>query len=211
MARVIVVIVLRQLLLEEAVVQAGEALAMTGLVAGHLVDGVMDGVKVLRLGEFGDAELVLAGACLGGHAFLKVGLGVPYDLTQQFGELGGMLGLLKGVALEGLGNLGITLTVGLARHGKIHAHLRAFALEVCLESGEDFGVNALGNTDDVLGGIGYFLVLLEFLELLGGLFTLRTFLRGCVTLVYITAHGTDPFFSHNSQLVVSIDLVKLNR
>ena len=96
------------LLLEEAVVQAGEALSVTGLVAGHLVNGVVDGIEVLGLGELGDAELVLTCASLGCHAFLKVGLGIPNYLTQELGELGGMLGLLKGVALEGLGYLGLT-------------------------------------------------------------------------------------------------------
>ena len=172
-------------------------MAVASLVACHLVNGVVDGVKVLGLGELGDAELVLACAGLGCHALLEVGLGVPNDLAQELGELGGVLGLLKCVALEGLGYLGISLTVGLAGHGQIHADLGAFALEVCLESGKDFGVNALGDTDDVLGGIGYFLVFLEFLELLGGLFTLRTFLGGRVALMYVTAHGADPFLCHN--------------
>ena len=185
------------LLLEEAVVQACEALSVTGLVACHLVNGVVDGIQVLGLSQLGNAGLVLTGTSLGSHAFLKVGLGVPNHLAQQFGEPGGMLSLLKGIALEGLGNLGIALTVGLARHRQIHAHLGTFALEIGFQSLKDFGVNALGNADNVLGGIGYFSFLLEFLELLGGLFTLRTFLGGCVTLVYITANGADPFFSHN--------------
>ena len=110
-------------LLEEAVVQAGEALAVASLVTGHLMNGVVDGVQVLGLGQLGDAELVLAGASLGGHTLLEVGLGVPNYLAQQLGKFGGMLGLFKGVALEGLGNLGIALTVGLARHGQVHAHL----------------------------------------------------------------------------------------
>ena len=60
------------LLLEVAVVETLEALAVTGLVLGHLVDGVVDGVEVEFLGAACDAHLVLVGACLGGHALQKV-------------------------------------------------------------------------------------------------------------------------------------------
>ena len=36
--------------------QALESLAVTGLVAGHLVDGVVDGVEIELLGELGELE-----------------------------------------------------------------------------------------------------------------------------------------------------------
>ena len=62
------------------------------------MNGVVDGIKVLGLGEFGDAELVLTGSSLGVHAFLQIGLGVPHDLAQQLGELGCVLGLFPGPA-----------------------------------------------------------------------------------------------------------------
>jgi len=54
---------------------------------------------------------------------------------------------------------------------------------VCPQSSEDFGVNALGDTNDVLGGIVHLGIFLEFLELLGGLFALRTFLGRGVTII----------------------------
>ena len=82
---------------------------MTGFVLGHLVHGVVYGVEVLLLGQTRQAHLVLAGAALGVHALLEVGLGVPDDLADQLGELRGVLGLLPCVALVSLGNLGITL------------------------------------------------------------------------------------------------------
>ena len=39
--------------------QALEGLAVTGLVAGHLVDGVVDGVQVQLLGLLGQLELAV--------------------------------------------------------------------------------------------------------------------------------------------------------
>ena len=87
------------LLLEEAVVETLEALAVTGFVLGHFVYGVVDGVEVELLGACCDAHLVLVGAGLCGHTLFKVGLGVPYMLAEEFGKLGGVLGFLVCVAL----------------------------------------------------------------------------------------------------------------
>ena len=47
-------------LAEVALQQALESLAMAGLVAGHLVHGVMDGVQVQLLGLLGQLELAVA-------------------------------------------------------------------------------------------------------------------------------------------------------
>ena len=82
---------------------------MTGLVLGHLVDGVVDGVIAELLGADRDGELALAGAALGLHALLDIGLGVPYHLAEEFGDAGGVVGLFESIALEGVGNLGIAL------------------------------------------------------------------------------------------------------
>ena len=46
-----------RLLAEVAVQQASESLAVAGLVAGHLMDGVVDGVQVELLGLLGQLEL----------------------------------------------------------------------------------------------------------------------------------------------------------
>ena len=70
---------------------------MAGLVPGHLVDGVMDGVQIVLLGQLGQLELAQGGAVLGLDPHLQVLLGgVGHDLAQQLGELGGVLGLLIG-------------------------------------------------------------------------------------------------------------------
>ena len=74
--------------------QALEGLAVTGLVPGHLMHGVVDGVQVQLLGLLGQLELAGGGAVLGVNAHLQVLLGgVGYDLAQQLGKLGGVLGL----------------------------------------------------------------------------------------------------------------------
>ena len=52
-------------LLEVTLQQALECLAVTGLVPGHLMDGVMDGVQVQGLGLLSQLELAGGGAVLG--------------------------------------------------------------------------------------------------------------------------------------------------
>ena len=141
-----------ELFLEITVEEAFEALAMTCLVLSHLVNGVVDGIPILSLGILGDAELILAGTSLSVHALLEVGLGIPDYVTKQLSELGSMLSLLPGIALEGIGHLGITLAIGLTAHRQIHTYLGALARKVGIEILDHFLVNAifLGNTDDML-------------------------------------------------------------
>ena len=55
-------ILLDFLLAEVALQQAFESLAVTGLVAGHLMHGVVDGVQVQLLGQLGQVELALGRA-----------------------------------------------------------------------------------------------------------------------------------------------------
>ena len=107
---------------------------MTSLILGHLMNGVMDCIPVLGLGGLGNLQF--AGTCsvLSFHTFLKIGLGIPNNLTQQFCKAGGMISLLKSVTLECLGNLGVALSVSLTAHGQIHTHLTAFTGE-CSEVG----------------------------------------------------------------------------
>ena len=50
-------LIIRFGLAEVALQQALESLAVTGLVAGHLVNGVVDGVQVELLGLLGQLEL----------------------------------------------------------------------------------------------------------------------------------------------------------
>ena len=185
------------LVAEVALEESFEAAAVTGLVAGHFVHGVVDGVEVQLLGALGDAGLVLTGAALGVHTLLEVGLRVPYHIAEQFGELRSVLGLFPGIALEGLGYFGITLAVGLAAHGQIHAHLGALAHEVVVEVFDHFLVAALGHADFVLGHEGETALLGEFLELGGGN-AAHGALFGCVVaFVNVTANGADEFLFHD--------------
>jgi hypothetical protein len=59
-------------LAEVALQQALESLAVAGLVASHLVDGVVDGVQVQLLGLLGQVKLAGGGAVLGIDAQLQV-------------------------------------------------------------------------------------------------------------------------------------------
>ena len=66
-----------------ALEQAGESLAVAGLVASHLVHGVVDGIKASGLGTLGKIGLAGGGTVLGLNAHLEVLLGgVGHDLAQ---------------------------------------------------------------------------------------------------------------------------------
>ena len=67
-----------------------------------------------------------------------------------------MIGLLVGVALVCLSDLGIALTLSHTGHCQIHADLAALALEVGAQAIDDLLRNALSLADahDVLGDIG---------------------------------------------------------
>ena len=160
--------------------------------------GVVHGVEVLLLGHAGQAHFVLAGAALGVHALVEVGLGVPDHLADQFGELRGVLGLLPGVTFVSLGDLGITLAVGLTAHRQIHAHLGALAHEMILETFPKFLAGALAVADLVYRHeIQVAFGLNEFYELLLAYLAHRA-LVGCLgTFVNVTAYGTTPFLCHN--------------
>ena len=55
-----------------ALEQAGESLAVAGLVASHLVHGVVDGIEAGGLGTLGKIGLAGGGAVLGLNAHLEV-------------------------------------------------------------------------------------------------------------------------------------------
>lgn len=83
-----------------ALEQAGESLAVAGLVASHLVHGIVDGIEASGLGTLGKIGFAGGGAVLGLNAHLEVLLGgVGHDFAQELGELGGVLGLLVGSLL----------------------------------------------------------------------------------------------------------------
>lgn len=151
-------------LLEVPLQQAFQGLAVTGLVASHFVDGVVDGVQAVLLGAGGQIELALGGAVLALNAPGQVLLGGVGHVgleraAQELGELGGVLGFLKGGLFPVQANFGIALAVGDAGHAEIHADFAALTVEVGLELLEDvllvlFGdVVELGaDAEHMLGG-----------------------------------------------------------
>ena len=173
---------------------------MTSLVASHLVNGVVNGVKVLSLSKLSDAELILASSCFSVHSLLKVSLSVPHHFTEQLGKLSGMLSLFPSVALKRLGDFGISFAVGLTTHCKVHTHLTALAIEVVFQTLKDFGVYSLSHSKLMLCYKLQAFVLFKFFKLLSRDFTLRTPFGRCISLVYVTAHCAYPFFCHNLNL-----------
>ena len=140
------------LILEEPLVETLEASTVTGLVLCHLVNGVVDSVISELLCPAGDGELALAGSALGLGPLLDIGLGIPYNLAQQLGELGCVLCLLESVALEGLGDLGIALPLCPAAHCEIHSHFAALAVEMVVKTLHNFLILNLSITKLVLAG-----------------------------------------------------------
>ena len=188
--------------------QTLEGLAVTGLVAGHFMNGIMDGIEPQLLGLFGQLELAGGSAVLGVHPHLQVLLGaVGQHLAQQLGELGGVLGLLKGVSLVGLGDLGVALAVGHPAHGQVHPDFAALAVKVLAQALDDLLGSALGHTHHVLVGVRQ-LALGLFLELLSRGAADRALLGSGLALEHITADGANKF-RHFSFLLLQNEIVVL--
>ncbi len=167
---------------------------MTGFVAGHLVDGVVDGVEVEGFGAFGEVGLAGGGTVFGVDAHLEVLLGaVSQHFAQQLGKFGGVLGFLKGGFLPVETHLGIALAVSHAGHGQVHTHLFALTFEVGAEVHLDVLGGILGHADYMLGGPGLD-VLFHFLH---GFAADGAFLGHFVAFIDVAAHGADEFFTHN--------------
>ena len=187
-----------KLLAEVAGEETVEAGAVTGFVLGHLVNGVVDGVVAELLGPCGDGELAFAGTGLGLVTLLKVGLGVPDNVSEKLGELGGVLSLLEGVPLERLGDLRIALTLGLTAHREIHSDLRALSVEMILEALDNFLVLYTAVTDVVLAGpLWLAALILDLNELACRSVALRALCWRVLAFVNITANQTSEFLFHN--------------
>ncbi len=187
-------------LLKVTLVESHEAGAVAGFVFCHFVNGVVGGVHTGSLGVLGNAELVLASALLGCDASLEVGLGVAENIAEQLSELAGVLCLLKSIALEGLGYLGIALAVGLTAHGKIHAYLTALAGEMVLKVFDHLLVGSFltGSTENVSSSEGGSVALIfEFLKLGSRCLTDGAALGSLSALVDVTANGTNKLFLHD--------------
>ena len=119
---------------------------MTSLVLRHLMHSVVDRIEASHLCVLSNTELILASTSLGSSALLQIRLGIPYALTQQLSKLGSVLSLLECIALERLGDLGITLTISLTTHGQIHTNLTALTIEVVTQVVDHLLAYTLGLT-----------------------------------------------------------------
>ena len=185
------------LLFEKSVVKTQEAGSVTGLVLGHLVDGVMDSIVVELLCLGSDGELALACTSLSLNAFLKIGLGIPYHITEKLCEFCSMLGLFESISLESLCDFWIALTLGLTAHCQIHADLGALAGEMSLQTLMNLRVATFGNAYYMLAGpasLAFFLYLDEFVSLC---MAYRALCRWILTFVNVTAYETSEFLFHN--------------
>jgi len=123
------------ILLEVALQQAFQTAAMSCLVAGHLMDSVVDGIQAVLLCAGSQVELALSCAVLAVNAPCQVVLGGGLHvglqiLAQQFSELSSVLSLFKSCLLPVQANFGIALAVSNTGHAQVHTNLGALALEV---------------------------------------------------------------------------------
>ena len=184
---------------EIAVVEPLEAAAMASFVLSHFVNGIVDGIEISLLGVGSDTHLVLVGTGFGQHALVEVGLGIPYAVAEELGELRSVLGLLEGVALECLGDFGITLAIGLTAHSQIHAHLGAFAHEMSIEVFDHLLGAAFGNADFVFGNELNGLFFGQFLKLAFGSAAERALFGSLIAFVNIATDGAYKFLLHKDK------------
>ncbi len=169
---------------------------MAGFIFCHLVNCVVDGVitELFCAGCYCKFTLASASLCL--CPLVKVCLGVPDNLSQEFCEFGGVLCFLEGIAPESGGYTRITLAVSLACHGKVHSYLCTLSVEVIVEALHYFRILYNSVLEVVLTGPAesFFLDFYEFFFLSAALWAeVWSFL----SLMYITANETSEFLFHN--------------
>jgi hypothetical protein len=168
---------------------------VAGLVTSHLVDGVVDGVKISGLSALSKVSFALSSAILSFYADFEVFLrGRRNDLTEELSETCSVVSLFISCLLIVETYLSIALTESGAGHGKIHAYLRALTLEVGAEISLDVLRDITGNSDNMLGSP---VVIYDLLfELRSGSSAYRTFevSRKRLALIDITAYSTYKFF-----------------
>ena len=143
-------------------------------------------------------HLAVASAVLGIHTLVKVGLGIPNNLTDKLRKLCSVLCLLPSVALESLSNLGITLTVSLTAHRKIHTYLGALTHKVVLQTLPELLIRALTVAKLVLGYELELTAILDNLyELVCTNFAQRALLGCLCSFVNVATYATTPFLCHN--------------
>jgi len=186
------------MLLKVALQQTGEASTVTGLVLGHFMNGVVNGIEAGSLGILGNTELVLAGTSLSSSTLFQIGLRIPYNLTQQLCKTTGVVSLLESIALERLGNLRIALAVSLTGHSQILTNLATLAIKMSTQVINHLFADALGLavTNLVNGSIGHVGIVLQFRELAGRSLTNGALLGSSIAFVDISTNGADKLFLH---------------
>ena len=169
---------------------------MAGFVFCHLVNCVVDGVVAQLLSFCGYCKLALAGAGLSLSPFLEVGLGVPYDLSKEFGEFCCVLSLFECVALEGDGYSGVSLAVCLTGHCQVHSYFRALCVEIVMEGLHYLFIFYYTVLEVVLTGESDVLIF-NFYEFFFLGAALGAELRSFLSLIYVTADQTSEFLFHN--------------
>ena len=125
-------------------------------------------------------------------------------LAEKFGKAGCVIGLLEGGLTIVHAYLGVALAHGDTRHGQVHAHLRALAVEVGTQVLDDVLGDALGlaHAHDVLGGPAQLTLLLG--EALACASAGGTFVVGgqlvAVELLDVATNGTDKLHGTSSLL-----------
>ena len=188
------------LLLKVSVQQTLKCLAVSCFIASHLVNGVMDSVEVEFLSFLSELELALGSAVLGSNALLEVLLSrVGEHFTEELSELGSVLSLFKSSLLPVCAYFRIAFSVGNASHSEVHTDLGTFAVEVRAEPLDYLGVgDVLSDAENVLASENELFALVHDLEFSAGNAALRALLGGSISLVNVSANGTN-IFSHNKK------------
>ena len=197
------------LLLEVTFVKAFETFAMTCLILAHLMNRVMNCIEVELLGQRCDTFFVLAGSGFGIHTFENIGLGVPNDFAQQFGEFGCMFSLFPCIAFECICNFGITFTIGLTAHCQIHTNFGALSHKVILQTLKNLGINTFGNAYNMfVNKLQIAFLFYDLYEFVSTYLTHRTLCGRSITLMYVSANSTSPLF-HSCNPVLELIVVIL--
>ena len=126
---------------------------MTSLILCHLVNSIMDRIKVGSLGSLCYIHLTCTCTtfCLG--TLLQICLSIPNNITYQLCKTTCMICLFKSITLKGFRYLGISFTVSLTTHGQIHTDLGTLTHKVCLKSIHNLLRTTLSYTYNVLCNI----------------------------------------------------------
>src|SRR5574344_1513943 len=117
---------------EKPLIESLKYLPVPCLIFAHLMNSIMNGIVVKLLCLSRDTLFIRTGSGLSFHSLFKISLGIPYNLSYEFGKFGGMFSLLKCYSLESLSDFRIAFTIGLTAHSYIHTHFGTFSRKMGL-------------------------------------------------------------------------------